>query len=251
MTDARSDDASLLVHAYLDGELGPADAMALERRMVSEPALAAERARMEALRRMLQERLPPAAPPPNLRRRVEASLGLHAPATRASWRAMAASVTVGAILAGGSTWVVLQHQPREGLAEIIVASHMRGLMAPQPTDVASSDRHTVKPWFNGRIPQSPRVVDLSGAGFPMIGGRLDVIERMPVPTLVYRRRQHVISVTAVPAGGRVLPPAQRAIEGYNLLAWDESGVTYWATSDLNRRELTEFAAAFQAAGTEP
>jgi len=145
---------------------------------------------------------------------------------------------------------VLQPQPREGVPESIVASHMRGLMAPQSTDVTSSDRHTVKPWFNGRIPQAPRVVDLSGVGFPLVGGRLDVIERTPVPTLVYRRRQHVISLTAVPAAGR-LSPSARASDGYNLLAWNEDGVTYWATSDLNRYELGEFAAAFQGAAKEP
>ena len=246
MTDARLDDASLLVHAYLDGELGPADIIALERRMMEEPALAAERARMEALRRMLQERLPSAVLPATLRQRVQASIGMHATASRPSWRAMAASVVLGAIVAGGSTWALLQSQPHDGIADSIVASHMRGLMAPQSTDVNSTDRHTVKPWFNGRVQQAPRVVDLSGAGFPLVGGRLDVIERTPVPTLVYRRRQHVISLTAVQAEGGVAPAAPRTIDGYNMLTWNDNGVTYWATSDLNTRELGEFAAAFRA-----
>jgi anti-sigma factor RsiW len=247
MTDARGDDVSLLVHAYLDGELGPADTLALERRMVEEPALAAERARMVALRRVLQERLPSAAVPPALRQRVQASVGMRTTASRASWRAMAASVILGAVIAGGSTWALLQPQSRDDLADSIVASHMRGLMASQSTDVTSSDRHTIKPWFNGRIPQAPRVVDLSGAGFPLIGGRIDVIERTSVPTLVYSRRKHVISVTAVPSGGRATPSPLRAIDGYNLLTWTENDVTYWATSDLNARELGEFATAFRTA----
>ena len=251
MTDARREDASLLVHAYLDGELGPADTVALERRMAEEPALAVERERMEALRRVLHERLPPAALPPTLRRRVESAVGVRAAAPGSSWRAMAASFALGVIVAGSSTWALLQSQSRDAPAEAIVASHMRGLMAPQSTDVTSSDRHTVKPWFNGRIPQAPRVVDLSGAGFPLVGGRLDVVERTPVPTLVYRRRQHVISLTAVPAEGRAAPSAPRTVDGYNVLTWNDNGVTYWAISDLNRRELGEFAAAFQAAAKEP
>jgi anti-sigma factor RsiW len=247
MTDPPGDDASLLVHAYLDDELGPADAIALERRMNEEPALAAERARMEALRRILREQLPPVAAPPSLRRRVETSIGLRATASRPTWRATVASIALGALVASGSTWALLQHQLRDNVTDSIVASHIRGLMASQSTDVTSSDRHTVKPWFNGRIPQAPRVVDLSGGGFQLVGGRLDVIERTPVPTLVYRRRQHVISLTAVPKTGRSAPSAPRTIDGYNLLAWTENGITYWAISDLNPRELGEFATAFRVA----
>ena len=247
MTDVRRDDASMLVHAYLDGELDPADAIALERRITLEPALAAERARIEMLRRVLNERLPPAALPPGLRQRIQASVGVPTGSLRTSWRAMAASAALGAVIAGSSTWALLQHQPRDVISDAIVASHMRGLMAPQPADVASSDRHTVKPWFNGRIPQAPRVVDLSGAGFPLVGGRLDVIERTPVPTLVYSRRKHLISLTAVPSAGQASPSGPRSIDGYNILTWTDNGVTYWATSDLNTRELGEFAAAFRAA----
>jgi anti-sigma factor RsiW len=246
MTGTRGDE-SLLVHAYLDGELDPAAAIALEQRMTEEPALAAERERIQALRQLLQESLPPAAPPPDLRRRVEASLGLRASTPSSSWRAMAASVALGAFIAGGSTWALLQHQAYDDTADMVVASHIRGLMAPQATDVTSSDRHTVKPWFNGRIPQAPRVVDLSAANFPLVGGRIDVIDRTPVPTLVYRRRQHVISLTAVPSAGRTGSRTPRARDGYNVLTWSDNGVTYWAASDLNARELGEFAAAFQSA----
>ncbi|HEY7384788.1 MAG TPA: anti-sigma factor [Beijerinckiaceae bacterium] len=246
MSGAPRDDERLLVHAYLDGELDPAAAIALERRMADEPALAAERRRIEALRQLLHEQLPLDAPSPDLRRRVEASLGLRATVPKASWRAIAASVALGAFIGVGSTWALLQQQDSQGLADAIVASHIRGLMAAQATDVTSSDRHTVKPWFSGRIPQAPRVVDLSAANFPLVGGRIDVIERTPVPTLVYRRRQHVISLTAVPSEGRTtLRP--RAVDGYNMLSWHESGVAYWATSDLNARELAEFATAFQSA----
>ena len=125
---------------------------------------------------------------------------------------------------------------------------MRGLMAQQPTEIASSDRHTVKPWFNSRIPQSPQVIDLSKDGFPLIGGRVDVIDTMPVATLVYGRRAHIISLSAIAAASRPRTVSLRkAIKGYNLVHWSDDGVEYWAASDLNAGELQTFARLFQAA----
>jgi anti-sigma factor RsiW len=134
---------------------------------------------------------------------------------------------------------------------MVVADHLRALMAPQPTDVSSTDRHTVKPWFNGRIPESPRVVDLTGKGFPLIGGRIDVIGARPVPTLVYRHRQHLISLIAVPVANSARPGTRQAIEGYNVLSWRDGSTTYWAVSDLGIGDLETFATAFRDAGTDP
>jgi anti-sigma factor RsiW len=119
-------------------------------------------------------------------------------------------------------------------------------MAPQPTDVASSDRHTVKPWFNGRIPQAPRVVDLAKDDFPLAGGRLDVVGRTPVSTLVYRHAKHLISLTAVPAAGSAnAAPISGKVEGYNVLRWTEDGVAYWAISDMAAADLNKFAELFR------
>ena len=121
----------------------------------------------------------------------------------------------------------------DAVADLVVASHMRALMAPQPTDVGSSDRHTVKPWFNGRVPEAPRVIDLGNEGFPLVGGRIDVIGRIPVPTLVYRHRQHLISLIAVPEARRwQRRPRDAPIAGYNVLTWTQNGTVYWAVSDL-------------------
>ena len=119
-----------------------------------------------------------------------------------SWLALAASIAVAAVVASGSTWLVVdfRQQPMQ-VAELLVSDHIRSLMAPEPVDVVSSDRHTVKPWFNGRISNSPRVVDLAKDDFQLIGGRVDVLGRTPVSTLVYRRAKHLISLTAVPADG--------------------------------------------------
>ena len=239
------EDPALLVHAYLDGELDPANALALEQRMAADPALAAERARIEALRRVIAERFPPEAPPASLRPRIETAVGLRRASPQPSWRALAASVALAAVIASSSTWLVLP-RPAEDTADAVLAGHIRALMAPQPADVASSDRHTVKPWFAGRIPQAPRVVDLASAGFPLVGGRVDVVGRTPVPTLVYRHRQHLISLTAVPASGRAdTAPERRTIGGYNVVGWTQDGVAYWAASDLGAADLDELVKLFR------
>ncbi len=245
MTTATTD-PTLLVHAYVNGELDPAHALEMERQLAADPVLAAERDRIEALRRLIGERLLRDPPPPALARRIETTIGMRRASSQPSWRALAASVVLAALVGSGATWFVLRPGPG-AMAEMVVASHMRALMAPQPTDVSSSDRHAVKPWFNGRTPEAPRVVDLTDQGFPMVGGRIDVIGRVPVPTLVYRHRQHLISLSAVPAGPSAIG-APAAIAGYNILTWTENGVAYWAVSDLAATDLDKFAKAFRAAG---
>jgi anti-sigma factor RsiW len=246
MTPA-STDPRLLLHAYLDGELDPAHALELEQLLARDPALAAERDRVEGLRRVIKERLPPEVVPPDLARRIEAIGRPRAyPRLAPSWRALAASIVLSALVASGATWLVLRPGETDTVADMVVASHMRSLMAPQSTDVISSDRHTVKPWFNGRVPEAPRVVDLANEGFPLVGGRIDVIGRAPVPTLVYRHRQHLISLMAI-AGGSTMPATPAQIAGYNILSWTDNGVAYWAISDLGAADLATFAKAFRAA----
>jgi anti-sigma factor RsiW len=254
MTSASEKDPILLVHAYVDGELDPAHALEFERRLASDPVLSAERDRIDALRRVLREQLPAPPLPLALARRIEASVlgwratfSLPSLSTRPSWRALAACVLVSLFVASGATWFVVRPGPADTVAEMVVASHVRALMAPQPADVASSDRHTVKPWFNGKVPQAPRVVDLGSEGFALIGGRIDVIGRTPVPTLVYRRRQHLISLMAVP-DGKGVAAMPRAIAGYNIVRWSENGVDYWAVSDVAADDLEAFAKAFRNAG---
>ena len=180
MTHSKPDDKSvLLVHAYLDGELDPANALGITQQMDKEPALAAEAERVKALQQLIHERLPREATPPGLRGRIEASVGgLRKDRGRlSSWRALAASIAVTAIVTSTSTWLVVQSQQQPTMvADALVSDHIRALMAPEPVDVVSSDRHTVKPWFNGRITASPRVVDLTKEDFPLIGGRIEVVD---------------------------------------------------------------------------
>jgi anti-sigma factor RsiW len=254
-TSAPADHANLLVHAYLDGELDPAHALEVERQLARDPVLAAEHAQLEGLQRLIRE-LPLESAPQGLTRRIEAAIGMPQaarwashPSHHPSWRALAASVVLAAFLASGSTWFALRPGPTVTVADMVVANHLRALMAPQPTDVASSDQHTVKPWFDGRIPESPRVVDLSQQGFPLVGGRIDVIGRVPVPTLVYRRRQHLISLSSVPSSASaILEAVPRAIAGYNIVSWTDDGLTYWAVSDVAPADLHSFAQDFRAVG---
>jgi anti-sigma factor RsiW len=247
-TKGEDERAILLVHAYVDGELDPATMIAIEQRMAVEPRLAAERARVEALRRALHERLPQVAPPPGLEARVRRATGVtvsRARPSRPTWLALAASVMLAIFASSGGTWYALQPPAGDATAQAVIAGHLRALMAPQPIDVVSSDRHTVKPWFNGRIPQAPRVVNL-GSDFPLVGGRIDVVGANPVPTLVYGHGKHLISLTAMPAAGRTnfAPmPSQRG--GYNIFRWTENEVTYWAVSDASALELDKFAELFR------
>jgi anti-sigma factor RsiW len=246
-----NDEAALLVHAYVDGELDPAHALAVERQLAGDPSLAAERARIEALRSALRDKFPREPLPSNLRIRIDTALGLNRVATGPSWRTLAASVAIATVLASGSTWWSMQQAPTDRVTEAVLSDHMRALMAPQPVDVVSSDRHTVKPWFSGRIPQAPRVVDLAADGFPLVGGRIDVIGGAPVPALVYRVRAHLISVMALPAPDRGdEAPVRRTLKGYNLLRWTHNGVAYWAVSDVAAVDLERFAQLFQAAPAE-
>jgi anti-sigma factor RsiW len=239
-------DPKLLVHAYVDGELDSANARAVERRILSEPVLAAERDRVEALQHALRSKFPVTPAPAHLRGRIERAAGLRRTPPRPTWLALAASVALAVTVSSGSTFFALAPSP-ETTADGIVSGHIRALMAPQPADVASSDRHTVKPWFNGRIPDSPRVVDLAKNDFPLIGGRIDVVERNPVPTLVYHHRKHLISLTAIPAPGKPdAAPVSRAIEGYNIVEWTGEGVTYWAVSDVAAPELAHFTELFRS-----
>ena len=124
----------------------------------------------------------------------------------------------------------------------VLASHVRALMGTHLTDVASTDQHTVKPWFNGRLDFSPPVYDFAGLGYPLIGGRLDYVAGGPVAALAYGRRQHVIDVFLWPTqrGSTGGPPAVTR-QGYHMLHWSAPDYTYWVVSDLGVTELGEFS----------
>lgn len=239
--------SDLLLHAYLDGELDVSASVDVERIIASDTVVANNANSIVALQKVLREKVPPERIPPELKSRIEAAVGRRPTRRRPTWMLMAASVVAAIALSSTSTWIALQVPPSSiALANELVDSHMRSLAASQPTDVVSSDRHIVKPWFNGRIPQSPRVVDLASDGFPLVGGRIDVVNKVAVPTLVYSRRRHIISLTAISLPkGEALPVSTGPANGFNIVSWRNGDNAYWAISDLNENELSAFAKLFQ------
>ena len=154
------------------------------------------------------------------------------------------AIAAGVLAVALSTMALVEMLQRpsasEVLAQQVLSSHIRSLMADHLTDVLSTDRHTVKPWFNGKLDFAPAVKDLSAEGFPLTGGRLDYMDRRPVAALVYKRHQHIINLFIWPSPQPDSSPEAISIRGYNLVHWTQSKMEYWAVSDLNVRELIDF-----------
>ena len=157
---------------------------------------------------------------------------------------LAAVVLMSALLSAAATWFMLSGTAdRARIESDVLSAHVRSLLQEQPVQIASSDRHTVKPWFSGRIEFAPAVVDLAANGFPLLGGRLDYVGGRRVAALVYRRRLHLVTVFMWPsAGPEETKPSIMKVNGYNLVTWSKGGMTYWAASDLSENELLEFQA---------
>ncbi len=245
----------LLLNALADGELDAPSAAALERRIAAEPALRKAYDAIAATRTALA-RLESPEVGIGFLDRIEAAAGASGGAAESparplrrqtDWRAIAASLLIAAIAAGSGGYWLGAEGPSETTADLVAGSHRRSLLAASPVDIASSDRHTVKPWLDSRIGISPPAPDLAAKGFSLVGGRVDVIGGRTVPTLVYRHNEHLITVTAEPTGAGTSAPVDRQADGYNMVSWLGSGFDYWAVSDLERAELGDFVAAYRAA----
>jgi anti-sigma factor RsiW len=266
MTVPAEGEVELLLHAYVDGELDAAAVLEIERRLAADPALAREHARLASLRRLIQG-LPREPAPPRLRNAVLA-IAAPGPATsvlplpgrsrqmtgllsRRSGFAMAASLVLGVALGSSLTYVlsgrVGREDPSTAALDAAVAGHLRGLVSASPFDVASSDRHTVKPWFAGKVSFAPQVVDLAENGFALDGGRIDVIAGRTAATLVFRHDKHIVSLSEMfDPSGTFKAPSRAAHDGFATVHWSADGIAYWAVSDAAPDELAAFAAAFQA-----
>ena len=240
--------------AYLDGELAAVDARELETHLAQCPECAQFRDGRLKLRAAITAHVPAFQAPTALRDRVRAALRAAAPAHAPRrltvprlWRPLALAASL-AVVAVGSWRLALQHAAGETLTDDVLASHIRSLMPGHLTDVPSSDQHTVKPWFNGKLDFSPPVYDFAGRGYPLLGGRLDYVDGRAVAALAYGRRQHVINVFLWPAArGAAAVPSTRTRQGYHVLHWATADYTYWVVSDVGLPELGDFAALLQQA----
>jgi anti-sigma factor RsiW len=233
------------IHALLDGELPPAEVAEVERHIRSCPACSAAWGRLRALRAALRTPelafAPPAALEASVRGRLEAARG-RTPDTRLRpLLALAASVLFGVAIGRFLLPAARAGAPHASL-EALVDAHVRALASGRLIEVASSDRHTVKPWFAGRVPFSPAVKDLASEGFPLVGGRVDSVSGSPTAVLVYGRARHVIEVFVRVAGGAGAGPSRSEIRGFHVVRWTQGDLEYEAVSDLNAEELGAFVA---------
>ena len=247
-----NDDTFILLGAYRDGELSPSETLDLERRLATDPDARALSERLTALSEALHGARSTTPAPAALRAKVIRQFGVAAPVPRRTglqaWQALAAALVVGFVGGGliGAGGTYLYTTPSaDTTMDGILAGHLRGLAAPQPFDIASSNRHVVKPWFNGRTTVAPEAPDLADKGFPLVGGRVDVIDGKSVPTLVYQHDRHVISVTVVPrttftAGG------EDRRGGSTIEHWNAGDLTYWAVSDVAAKDLRMFVDLYRA-----
>ena len=243
------DDALVLVHALADGELDAGHARDVEMHVASCRRCASEFASAREMKRALAAMNLRFAAPASLRARVEGAIPKPRPVTsrRTLLKGFALGSAVSALAASGIGVVVLREARESRVMGEAISAHLRSLQGEHLTDVLSSDQHTVKPWFNGKLDLAPPVPDLTAQGFTLIGGRLDFLDGKPVAALVYRRRAHVINVfVGQDLGTAPAAPELQVMQGFNLLRWDEGGLSALAVSDLNRDELEEFAAKFRA-----
>jgi anti-sigma factor RsiW len=234
-----------LLDAYVDNELDLPASAEVCGHLEGCPACQQRLAELESIKRLVQS-LPYYTAPERLRAAV---------ATRPRWRvaprmlALAATAVMAVSIGAGLAIRAVRSQPgveaTASVAEAIVDSHVRALMSDHLLDVPSSDQHTVKPWFLGKLDFSPPVTDLGAIGFPLVGGRLDYIAGRPVAAVVYERHRHTINLFIWPASDARATIDARSIRGFQVRHWIHNANSFWAVSDLNGQELDEFVRALQ------
>ncbi|HYA20394.1 MAG TPA: anti-sigma factor [Burkholderiales bacterium] len=246
-----------LAHAYVDKEIDLVRAMEIEKHLDGCAACKALFAQEGAMQSAVRERASYYAAPRHLEARIRAALPGRAKKSfifrppDLSWLSLATSMAVAVFI----TWGVAVHfntvSEDERLSDQIISGHVRSLMANHLADVESSDKHTVKPWFNGKLDFSPEVLDTAAEGFPLVGGRLDYINDRPVAALVYKHRKHFINLFVWPEEPGAKSTLQtKTKQGYNLIYWKNSGMVFWAISDLDEKELMQFVNLLQPAAKQ-
>ena len=244
------EEAEMLLHALIDGELDAGHTRDVENHVAGCPRCAAALRDYREMSRMVAQSGVRYTAPAALRQRIEAALPQPkaAPNRRAVLRGFAMGSAVSALAATGLVAIVLRHDDMERIQSEVVSAHLRSLQAGHLTDVVSTDQHTVKPWFNGKLDVAPPVVDLTAQGFTLIGGRLDYVDARPIGAIVYKRRSHVINLFVAQTASTERQTARtESLQGFNIRRWSERGLNYWAVSDIAKDELAEFVEKFEAA----
>jgi anti-sigma factor RsiW len=247
-------DVQALLHGYLDGELDLVSARGLERHLEDCPACGEAYRRLRALQGALRSAPLRWEAPSALEGRVRSVLRessrppLRFPLSRKRLGLAAAAAALLALVG----WALARTWTAPGgddlLAQQVIAAHVRSLLAEHRVDVPSSDRHTVKPWFQGRLDFPPEAPDLEAEGFRLVGGRLDYLDNRTVAALVYQRRKHLINLFTWPAADPAAQtPRSATRQNQHVVRWAQGGMNYWAVSDLNPEELWQFAQAVRAA----
>ena len=243
-------EAEILLHALLDDELGAAHARDVEAHVGRCPRCATELRAYREMRRAMPAAQLRFAAPMSLRHRIERRLP-PAPPRVSSRRSVLKGFAMGtalstAIAASLVIGIIGTDQDQHVLGDV-VSAHVRSLQGDHLTDVQTSDQHTVKPWFNGKVDVAPPVVDLTAQGFTLIGGRLDYIDGRAVASIVYRRRAHVINLFVIQEAASADHGAKlETMQGFNIQRWSAQGLEFFAISDINAEELREFVEKFEA-----
>lgn len=238
----------VMLNALLDGELDAVHARQVEEHVASCPTCAAQLRDYRVMRGGLAGAQMRYAAPRSLRTRVDArwTRRTREMSRRSLLQGFAAGTAATTAVAAAGVFLFVRSSDETRLFGEVVSAHLRSLQGNHLTDVVSSDQHTVKPWFAGRLDLAPPVVDLTAQGFTLLGGRLDYVDARPVAVIVYRRRTHVINLFVAQAGGD--SPAKRSTmqQGYNIRRWRERDLDLIAVSDITADELQEFADKFSA-----
>jgi anti-sigma factor RsiW len=244
-----------LINPYADGELDAAGVLELEKHIHDCPGCALAWRNAQTLKKSLNQDALFFTAPAELRRRIKAELRSQVETKSRwsfwnwNWLTTVTTSVATACLALLVTVTLNRPSEQQRLTQEIVFSNIRSLMADHMLDVVSTDQHTVKPWFNGKLDFSPPVKDLAAQEFPLIGGRLDYIGGHSVAALIFHRNKHVINLFIWPMNEKDSKPAVPApLQGYNVVHWTNAGMTFWAVSDLNGKELMEFVQEYEAEG---
>ena len=239
-------DVERVLDAYVDREIDPASQAALRSHLL-DCLVCRRRADDRAALGHLVRSLPYHTAPDRLRATA------LAPVTRWPARRMVSWAAAAALVVSVSGGVAFLRSSRtdgtpaaDAVAADIVNGHVRSLMVDHLLDVESTDQHTVKPWFAGKLDFSPPVSDLASSGYPLAGGRIDYVSERPVAVLVYRRQQHAISVFVWPAAEPSLAPVTWSMRGFHVQHWIRGGMSFWAVSELNDAELSGLVRSLQA-----